>query len=503
MSKHLFNQIEPSLQSKDMSNHLDVFIASNNGAPSFSPLDSDGILNAIHTEQVVGTLVRMRPSGRYEGYLARDWKNSEDFKTWTFNLRPGLTCEDGSPIDSKTYARGLTKVIRLIKKHSEMPLIDRLQGFSDMNSDVIAGIETPDTMTIRFAFTKPVMSGLLEYLALPYLGFYCDADFNPDGSWKDNRKITSSGAYKLDNWTGDGPVKLRLRSEWFKSVKNPPSTITITTASMEKIKAPPSRGFVISFLLDKQDIPENYQVVHLMPTIFHGLVVSDKNNSLLRDPKIRQLFRDEVRRQKELVPPSIASATPVNRMYPHMSRSLEVADVKEAVRSIKSDKPIEILIVANPSKSSRYILDIAQRALRALKIPYVLKTKEQNQRDLMLTYRDPTKYDIRPVSVDAGGGIENQLVKFMFCSNLGVSFLDPSKRICALVDDYEKKYGDVVPQSAMEEYIQRFDTILEEDASLIPIMKTGHSWLFSPDIEKDSVSPTMGIPYFDLVNLHE
>lgn len=230
MKTQWFNQIELNQQSSAMNNHLDVFIASNNGAPSFSPLDSDGIINAIHTEQLVGTLVRMHPSGRYEGYLASEWKNSEDFKTWTFKFKPNLTCEDGSQINSKTYAKGLTKVIRLIKKHSEMPFIDRLDGYSNSGTEILTGLQTPDTETLRFVFTKPVMSGLLEYLALPYLGFYCDADFSSDGSWKNNKKIVSSAAYKLDNWSGEGPVTLKRRSEWFSAVNNPASTIKIGRA---------------------------------------------------------------------------------------------------------------------------------------------------------------------------------------------------------------------------------------------------------------------------------
>ena len=100
--------------------------------------------------------------------------------------------------------------------------------------------------------------------------------------------------------------------------------------------------------------------------------------------------------------------------------------------------------------------------------------------------------------MNIGGGIENQLIKFMFCSNLGVTFSDPSRRICSLVDEYEKQYGDVVPKDAMRAYIKKFDEYVWEDASVIPVIKTGHAWLLSPDLSLETVNPTMDTPYFDL-----
>lgn len=384
-----------------------------------------------------------------------------------------------------------------------MPLIDRLEGFSNTESGYISGIQAPNAETLRFVFSKPVTTGLLEYLALPYLGFFCEADFNSDGSWRDKKKVTSSAAFKIDNWSGQGPVTLKLRDDWFKSVANPPSSMTIHTLPMEQIKAPQRRGFVFSFLLDQKDVPEHYQVVHMLPTIFHGIVLSDKKNLWLKDKNNRQLLRDEIKRQQEKMPVPIASATPVNNIYPHMSLPLKKVDKKIGKAKGVVKTPFEILTSENPSKPAKYMLELTTRALDALRIPYAFITTSQGQHDLMDTFRNPTKYDVRPSSVDSGGGIENQLIKFMFCSNLGISFLDPSKRICALVEEYELMYGDLVPHETMERYIQKFDTIIEEDASIVPIMKTGHSWLLSPDLSKDAVSPTMGIPYFDLMNINE
>lgn len=477
---------------------LNVFIATGSGTPSLSPLDSDGIVNAIHVEQVIGTLVRMYPSGRYEGYLAESWKNSEDFKEWTFSLRPGLRCEDGTPINSQTFKKSLIKVIRLIKSHSDMPMIDRIQGFSQVDKGDLPGIQTPDERTLRFVFDKPVTTGFLEYIALPYLGFYCDSDFNSDGSWKDHSKVTSSASYRVDNWSGQGPVTLKRRSDWPLADKRSPEAIVINLQPMEQIKAPKTGGFIISFLLDQKDVPSEYRVVNMLPTIFHGISISDQRNKWLSSADNRRILRDEIKRQQEKYPPSLPSVTAIDRFYPHMSTPVSKKGTLVLNARPNVEVPLEIVTLEKPSIPSKYMQDITMKALDALDVPYTVKVRSQAQKDLMNTYRDPTYYDIRPVSVDAGGGIENQLVKFMFCSKLGVSFLDPSRRICKLVDEYESLYGDVVPQTAVADYIRRFDSIVDEDAAIIPIMKTGHSWLLSPDLDIDSVSPTMNIPYFDL-----
>lgn len=487
-----------------MNKHLDVFIASQSSAPSLSPLDSDGIINAIHMEQVIGTLVRMHPSGRYEGYLADSWKNSEDFKEWTFNLKKGLTCEDGTEINSQNFITGLTKVIRLIRRHSDLPLIDRLQGFKEVEHKNISGLQVVDDNSFKFVFDKPVTTGLLEYLALPYLGFYCASDFNPDGSWKDASKVSSSAAYKIDAWSGQEPITLKKRADWFRSEVNSPDSVTIHINTKDQIKAPRSRAFIISFLLEKGDVPQNFRIVNLLPTIFHGVVLSPAKTPWLKIPKNRELLKSAIRKQQIKNPPPMLSATPVDRFYPHMSKPLDLPTSSDQLdNGGHTIEPLEILTVEKPSKSSQYMVETTKKALDELGIPYRMNIRDQGQKDLMLHYRDQNTYDIRPVSVDTGGGIENQLVKFMFCSNLGVTFPDPSKRLCQLVDEYEKKYGDVVPPEAMIDYIRKFDLIVEEDASVIPFMKTGHSWLLSPDIDLNSVSPTMGIPYFDLINLHE
>lgn len=481
-----------------MKNHLNVFIASNNGAPSFNPLDSDGTSNAIHVEQVVGTLVRMHPSGRYQGYLADSWSNTPDFKEWSFQLKNGLVCEDGSPITASNYVQSLHRVIHLFKKHSELPLIDRLQGFSEFDkTGVIKGIIS-NGQTVTFKFEKPVESGLLEYLALPFLGFYCDSNFNADGSWKSNSHIVSSASYQVYNWSGVGPVSMTLRKDWPSFSENPPESLTITTQDSAGINAPKERSFIFSYILEKNKIPDGFAVVNMLPTIFNGIMISPSRNRWLAEVKHRRTLRDAIKKAQGKIALSIEGAMKVNSLYPHMSENFEASMEKEQVKISRPTEPLVVVASQKPTPQAQYQLDVLVEALKSLNIPFEIKIRDSGQKDMMKNYRDPKNYDLQPVGVNIGGGIENQLIKFMFCSNLGVTFSDPSKRICSLVDEYEKQYGDVVSKEAMRAYIKKFDEYVWEDASVIPVIKTGHAWLLSSDLSLETVNPTMDTPYFDL-----
>src|SRR5437764_15309932 len=50
------------------------------------------------------TLTSLDDKGEAVPKLALSWEKSEDFKTWTFNLRPGVKFHDGSPLNAQAVA---------------------------------------------------------------------------------------------------------------------------------------------------------------------------------------------------------------------------------------------------------------------------------------------------------------------------------------------------------------------------------------------------------------
>ena len=80
----------------------------------------------------------------------------------------------------------------------------------------------------------------------------------------------------------------------------------------------------------------------------------------------------------------------------------------------------------------------------------------------------------------------------MFCSKLGISFPDPSGKICELVENYN--YGDDIA-----EYIRKFNQILFDDAVVIPIKHFGMKWFISERIDLASFPPTNVSPLFEKI----
>src|SRR5579871_326482 len=79
---------------------------------TFDPL----LVNENHSDTVryltAGVLVRVnRPTDALEPELAESWKVSDDGRSVSFHLRPGLKFSDNSPLDANDAARTLNRAL--------------------------------------------------------------------------------------------------------------------------------------------------------------------------------------------------------------------------------------------------------------------------------------------------------------------------------------------------------------------------------------------------------
>ena len=126
---------------------------------------------------------------------------SDEAKTWTYTLRPGLKYEDGSAITSTdikyAVARQLDKNVLANGYFAFNDMLSDLPPgysvYSDKNLDNLKSIETPDEKTIVFHLSKPFAG--FDYLAqMPATAPVPQAK---DTGASYQEKVISSGPYKF------------------------------------------------------------------------------------------------------------------------------------------------------------------------------------------------------------------------------------------------------------------------------------------------------------------
>src|SRR5436189_5070362 len=73
--------------------------------PGFDPLKVGVYDTAALTASsaIFEPLTYLDANGKAQPNLALSWEPSEDFKTWTFKLRPGVKFHDGTPFNAAAY----------------------------------------------------------------------------------------------------------------------------------------------------------------------------------------------------------------------------------------------------------------------------------------------------------------------------------------------------------------------------------------------------------------
>ena len=209
---------------------LHYFINSPSGI-SLNPVESDNMANAVIMKHFVGTLVRYSNGGQFFPYLAEKFKSSENGLAWTFNLRSALRCADGEVITAQGYIDGLEKVLRMYVHQGPLPVLSDIRGWDEfLKGKKLVGLEAVSKNVIKFSFDKVAGPGFLEYLSMPYYGYYCGSNFNGN-TWRDNLHIVSSSSYKLDKPLHDNHVvSMDKRIDWPLNPEYAPLKVIFATS---------------------------------------------------------------------------------------------------------------------------------------------------------------------------------------------------------------------------------------------------------------------------------
>jgi len=177
--------------------------------PGFDPLKvgvyDTAALSA--SSALFDTLTYLDAGGKPQPKLALSWSASEDFKTWTFKLRPGVKFHDGTPFNAEAAKANFDR--------QKDPANKCRCAFYISN---INNVQAPDELTLVYHLNDPSVN----FPALVSSYANQNAAVHSPTAWKVkgddyNRNPVGTGPFVLKSWTaGDRMVLERNPDYWDK-----------------------------------------------------------------------------------------------------------------------------------------------------------------------------------------------------------------------------------------------------------------------------------------------
>ncbi len=176
--------------------------------PGFDPLKV-GVFDTsaqIAAALMFDTLTTLDDKGEPQPKLALSWSHSDDFKTWTYKLRPGAKFHDGTPFNAEAVKANFDR--------QKDPANRCRCAFYISN---VHDMQTPDEFTVVYNLNDPVLN-LPAVHSFPGVN---NAVQSPT-AWKTkgddyNRNPVGTGPYILKSWaSGDRMVLERNPDYWNK-----------------------------------------------------------------------------------------------------------------------------------------------------------------------------------------------------------------------------------------------------------------------------------------------
>jgi peptide/nickel transport system substrate-binding protein len=144
------------------------------------------------------------------GGVAESWTISEDGKTFTFKLRPGLTFQNGDPVTAEDVAFSLQRVVLLDKTPSF--LLTQFGWTKDNVKDLVKA-QDPSTFVFTLAadfapsLVLNVVSSTIGSVINKKVAMEHETDGDLGNAWLKSNSA-ASGAYALKSWTPNESVVL-------------------------------------------------------------------------------------------------------------------------------------------------------------------------------------------------------------------------------------------------------------------------------------------------------
>jgi peptide/nickel transport system substrate-binding protein len=170
-----------------------------------------GTINIV--DNLAGYLTRPNSENKFVGaaepFVAESWTISDDGKTYTFKIRPGIKFHDGTDLDAAAVVRSLTRQVN----PEDPSYVEGLYMHSAYTKNR-KSIEAPDAETVVIELTDPDVTYLYR-LYHPSAVLLSPKSLDELGS-KINTNLVSCGPFKLDRFTPGAEARLIANEAFFE-----------------------------------------------------------------------------------------------------------------------------------------------------------------------------------------------------------------------------------------------------------------------------------------------
>ena len=193
-------------------------------AGNFNPIMANNVYDAYVMDLVFDFLVKNDAKGEYKGDIA-DFTISDDFLTYTFKLKDGITFSDGTPMTSADVEFTYKTIAHPDYNGPRGYAVADLVGYEEYHAgetDVFEGIKVIDGKTVSFTFgdglASPANIECFVYGIMP-MHYY---DFN---SWDDFLDLLQvplgSGKFVFNDFRLKEYVMLDVNTNYWDTAKTP------------------------------------------------------------------------------------------------------------------------------------------------------------------------------------------------------------------------------------------------------------------------------------------
>jgi peptide/nickel transport system substrate-binding protein len=241
-------------------------------------------------DAIFDALIRRGGDGDFHPAIAKSWTVTADARHWRFELRPGLTFHDGSPLDAAAMKFSVERMMR--------PEIGATLGAPAVWGQYLGGatVTATDAVTLDITTTEPI-ADLLDilvsaYALPPHAADAVDFMKSPIGS----------GAYRVNSIVQGEEIHLSANTDWWgEQCANPRIISRQETDSSLRASALRSGACDVAARLgptEYADLQQSRDVSvsrHIDPTAIIYLLNTTKGP--FRDPRVRRAVNLAVDRQ--------------------------------------------------------------------------------------------------------------------------------------------------------------------------------------------------------------